>query len=86
MTSKGTITLPAKVRKALGVNNQGDKLTLTIHEKSGKIEISKGADFEAARAEVSALLKKKFPEGVPKLDLNEIRKQKHDQHSNLKGL
>jgi bifunctional DNA-binding transcriptional regulator/antitoxin component of YhaV-PrlF toxin-antitoxin module len=86
MTSKGTITLPAKVRQALGVNNQGDKLTLTFHEKSGKIEISKGADFAAARTEVSTILKKKFPNGTPKLDLARIREQKHAHYSDQKGL
>lgn len=86
MTSKGTITLPAKVRKALGINSHGDKLTLTFHEKTGKIEISKGADFDAARAEVSTILKKKFPGGIPKLDLEEIRQRKHANHSNQKDL
>ncbi len=77
MTSKGTFTLPAQIRKALGVQAKGDKLMLTFHEQSKIVEISKGSDLKVMQADVTLLLNKKFPGGLPKLDMEKIRAQKH---------
>ncbi len=79
MTSKGTFTLPARVRQALGVNDKGDKLMLTFHEKSGTVELTKGADLRAIQKELAEILKKKFPNGVPPLDMKKISEQRHQE-------
>jgi len=39
MTSKGTFTLPAKVRKDFGLHSKGDKLMLTYQPGSRRAEL-----------------------------------------------
>jgi N-acetylglutamate synthase-like GNAT family acetyltransferase len=56
MTSKGTFTLPVSVHKQLGVINAGDKLLLTFHEQSKKIEISGIPNLQAIQQENAAFL------------------------------
>lgn len=58
MTSKGTITIAAALRKALGFR-PGQKVSLTL-DKGGRVVISGGttvADFEKLRDEIT----KKIP-------------------------
>lgn len=78
MTSKGTFTLPAKVRKELGLRRAGDKLTLRYHRKSQVVEITKAPDLKAMQAEIAELLPSHL-KGKP-FDLNEIRRQKHEAY------
>jgi bifunctional DNA-binding transcriptional regulator/antitoxin component of YhaV-PrlF toxin-antitoxin module len=76
MTSKGTFTLPAKVRKELGVNKAGDQLVLRYHAKSQSVEITKAPDLRAMQAEIA----QRLPKNLPPLDLRKLRKQKHEEY------
>ncbi|MDB5184253.1 MAG: hypothetical protein JWN38_61 [Candidatus Saccharibacteria bacterium] len=75
MTSKGTFTLPATVRKALGLTKAGDKLMLTFHEQSSVVELKKAPDFAAIQEEIAQLL----PANAPPLELKKIREQRHQE-------
>jgi len=66
--------MPAKVRKAIGVNRAGDKLMLSYHEKSQTVEIKKAPDMLAMQAEIAKLI----PKDLPPFDLNQIRRAKHE--------
>ena len=76
MTSKGTFTLPAHIRKELGLKKIGDKLMLTYHQKNQSVELTKAPDFATMRAELA----KKLPKDLPPFDLEEIRRQKHEEY------
>jgi len=41
MTTKGTFTLPAHVRKAMGISDKGDKLTYEYDEVNKRVTIEK---------------------------------------------
>lgn len=78
MTSKGTFTLPAKVRKELGLNKAGDSLLLQYHKKSGQIIIEKPLDLQEIQRKNAAIAKAK---GIkPITDLHEIREAKHAEY------
>lgn len=71
MTSKGTFTLPAQVRKALGVTKAGDTLLLQYHERSKTVEIKNIPDLRAIQKQNAAIVKAK---GIkPITDLGEVR-------------
>lgn len=75
MTSKGTFTLPAKVRKELGLTKAGDKLLLTFHQKNGEVTMKKPADLHAIQQENARIAREK---GIPPLTgqkLREVREQ-----------
>lgn len=77
MTSKGTFTLPAKVRNELGLKAAGDKLMLSYHPHSKKVELQKAPDFAALRAELNALLPGKTPKP---LDIAAARRARYAAH------
>ena len=81
MTPKGTFTLPAPVRKQLGLNKLGDKLLLTFHQKSGTITIEKPVDLRDLQARNAA---KAAVRGItPVTDINKVREAKHaERHLN----
>jgi len=75
MTSKGTFTLPAKVRKELGLTKAGDKLLLTFHQKNGEVTLKKPADLRTIQQENARIAREK---GIPPLTgqkLREVREQ-----------
>lgn len=76
MTSKGTFTLPAKIRKELGLRGKGDKLLINYRPDARTIVIEKPVDLEAMQKENAKLI----PKNLPPFDLNKIREQKHDEH------
>jgi bifunctional DNA-binding transcriptional regulator/antitoxin component of YhaV-PrlF toxin-antitoxin module len=76
MTSKGTFTLPAKVRRELDLGKGNEKLMLTFHHQSGTIEIRKAPDLHELRTKIAKLL----PKDMPPFDLQAIRAQKHKDH------
>ncbi len=63
MTSKGTFTLPAKVRKDFGLQTKGDRLLLHYVPGSRTAELKAPLDLQALQAEVAALI----PADVPPL-------------------
>ena len=50
MTSKGQITLPAHVRRAMDLQRQGDKLTLDFKPGSQQVVLSKPMSFTDIQA------------------------------------
>lgn len=75
MTSKGTFTMPAAVRKKLGVTKAGDKLQLTFHQKNGEVVIKKPADLRAMQKRNAALLKAR---GIKPLSDTELRRARQE--------
>jgi len=73
MNSKGAFTLPAKVRKELGLAEAGQKLMLTYHPGSKTIEINPAPDFSALRDKFRHLADGKIT------DVAQIRQQRHDE-------
>lgn len=64
MTTKGTFTMPAKIRKQLGVNKQGDKLIYTYDEKNQRLIIEKPRmDFK----EIQDQLRRHIDPSIPPL-------------------
>ena len=61
MTSKGTFTLPARVRKEFGLNKKGDRLTLRYRPGSRKAELQAPVDLRAMQAEIAKLIPKNIP-------------------------
>lgn len=57
LTSKGQLTLPAPVRKALGVNAKGDKLRLRLDEEAGRADIQPPVSFEQIQALASTFIR-----------------------------
>lgn len=61
VTSKGTITIAAPLRKALGLK-PGQKVGLELDEKAGRILLDAGVspdEFEAARARLVSKIPKR---------------------------
>ncbi len=69
MTSKGTFTLPAKVRKELGLTKPGQKLMLTFHPLSKTVSLTAEPDFAALRSELRPL-------ATPNFDVEAILQKK----------
>lgn len=62
MTTKGTFTMPAKVRRGLGVNEKGDRLVYTYDEKRGQMIIEKpNVNFGAVQQQLAKYTKGKKP-------------------------
>lgn len=83
MTSKGTFTLPAKVRKDFGLTQVGDIVWLRHSPGSRHAEIDAPTtleDIRAMRAELSASVPKAL-RSAP-LDMEAIRTQKHRDYRN----
>ncbi len=78
MTSKGTFTLPAKIRKELGLKGAGDRLMLSYHAISKKVELTKAPDLAAMRTEIASLI----PASVDRsASIEDIRKAKHEKYA-----
>lgn len=83
MTSKGTFTLPAQIRKELGLNKMGDKLLLAYHPESHEIVIKKAADLRAMQKRNAEFIKAK---GIkPVTDLNAVREQMYTTRYKNRG-
>lgn len=76
MTSKGTFTLPAKVRKELGLNSRGDKLLMDFSSASNEITIKKPADIRKIQKENAKLV----PKNLAAFNLNKLRQQRHEEN------
>ncbi len=61
MTTKGTFTLPASIRRRLGVNNKGDKLAIVLDEANQRVIISKPADLSSIHQELKPYVQAKTP-------------------------
>lgn len=81
MTSKGTFTMPAKVRRQLGVTKGGDKLQLTFHQKSGEVVIKKPADLRALQKRNAAALKARGIQPLSDADLRRARQEAWGQRT-----
>lgn len=53
MTSKGTFTLPAQIRKSMGLRGKGDQLIIKFNPATKTAEISKPVDFRELQARTS---------------------------------
>ncbi len=74
MSTKGTFTMPAKIRKDLGLKATGDKLLIDYSPAAKVITIKKPVDLKVMQAEIAKLI----PKNLPSFDLNKIREQNHD--------
>ena len=45
VTSKGQVTLPAKMRKALGISKPGQKLQIQLDAQSNRLELRKPVEL-----------------------------------------
>lgn len=61
MTTKGTFTLPASIRKKLGVNNKGDKLNITLDESNQRAIITKPTSLTAFHEKLKPYLEATKP-------------------------
>lgn len=62
VTTKGTFTMPAKVRKSMGVNQRGDKLLYTYDEKEKIMTIKKPTvDFRQLQKKMQVLVDPSTP-------------------------
>jgi len=57
MTSKGQFTLPANVRRALGLHKPGEKLTLDLNAASQQVVLSKPISFADIQARAKTYVK-----------------------------
>ena len=57
MTSKGQITLPARVRRAMALHKRGDKLMLDFSPASQQVVLSKPVSFEDIQARAKQYIK-----------------------------
>ena len=76
MTSKGTFTLPAKIRADLDLSKKGQKLMVTYHPKSRIVELTATPDFAAIREKLRPLAKSNKP-----FDLQKVREQHHKERA-----
>jgi bifunctional DNA-binding transcriptional regulator/antitoxin component of YhaV-PrlF toxin-antitoxin module len=75
MTSKGTFTLPAAVRKQLGLTKAGDKLQLTFHEQSKAVELRSIPDLKAMQARNAAYIKNRGIKAITDDELRRVRQE-----------
>lgn len=81
MTSKGTFTLPAKVRKDFGLTQAGDIVWLRHSSGSRHAEMDAPTtidDLKAMREELSELIPPEIRQQP--LDMNAVREQKHHEY------
>lgn len=57
MTSKGQITLPAQVRRAMALHTRGDKLMLDFSPASQQVVLSKPVSFADIQAKARQYMK-----------------------------
>lgn len=69
MTNKGQLTLPARVRKALALDQRGEKLTLTFEPASQQIVLSKPVSFAEIQAKARTYVKPGTP---PLIDVDAL--------------
>lgn len=61
MTSKGTFTLPAKIRKEFGLRAAGDQVMLRYRQGSKQVELEAPLDLRALQSEVDKLIPSNIP-------------------------
>lgn len=83
MTSKGTFTLPAAVRKQLGLTEAGSKVLLTFDEKTKTIELSGVPSVETIRARNSEFLRQ---QGFTAKGLRQLAQHYENGHGLEAGL
>lgn len=59
MTSKGTFTLPVRIRRLLGIMAQGDFLAIQYDPSTQQAILSKPKDFRALQEKTAKYLKRK---------------------------
>jgi len=72
ITSKGTITIAAPLRKALGLK-PGQKVKLSLDEKKNQVIIDTGNSLEQFEAMRDKLIKGKIPKSKMGLSLRQLR-------------
>lgn len=81
MTSKGTFTLPAKVRKDFGLVQAGDTIWLRHSPGSRHAELDAPTTLEDIRAMADGISQIVPPEVLSQpLDMAAIRASKHEQN------
>ncbi len=68
MTTKGTFTLPARIRKDLGLNSKGDRLAYSYDAVAKRLTINRPVDFNELQAKMSTYIK---PDTKPLTDVSE---------------
>lgn len=61
MTTKGTFTMPAAIRKKLGVNAKGERLAIYFNEATRQVVISKPENLDATHKKLAAYVNKVAP-------------------------
>lgn len=69
MSSKGQFTLPASVRKAMALREQGDKLVLEFNPAKQQATLSKPVSFDDIQARAQTYIK---PGTVPLDNVDEL--------------
>lgn len=78
MTSKGTFTLPARIRKDFGLNKKGDRIMLRYKPGSRKAELQAPLDIRAMQAEIAKLIPDHLKDKP--FDLDQMRRDKHEAY------
>lgn len=85
MTSKGTFTLPARIRKEFGLNKKGDRLMLLYKPGSRTAQLQAPVDLRAIQAKVDKLIPKSI---IPLTDvrgyLNDAKLAAYGKKNNTK--
>ena len=58
LTSKGQLTLPVSVRRSLGVDQKGSKITLSFNDRTKQTSIRPAMTFEELQAMTSKFVAK----------------------------
>lgn len=61
VTTKGTFTLPAHIRREMGVNQKGDRLAISFDAEKKQVVISAPNNFNAIQARLAPYVKNKKP-------------------------
>ena len=57
VTSKGQTTIPASIRRQLGLNKAGGVLQMSFNESKGELIVSKSLDIDELSAKLSGYIK-----------------------------
>ncbi len=77
MNSKGAFTLPAKVRRELGLSEAGQKLMLTYHPNAKTIELNTAPSFKILRSKFKPLINKNFDVETTREERRQQKAQKY---------
>jgi AbrB family looped-hinge helix DNA binding protein len=78
ITSKGQTTLPAEIRRKLGIDRSGGELRIDFNESSGELVISKPTSISELSERVSRHIR---PGTKPMLNVDEYYQAHREQNS-----